>query len=154
MQNSSCFPCQSLWERVRVHAKFSKDFLKLSDFLVSWDLSSFSSSVGGAELGNATGGRDDHPDDAGIGGHAGSGIVSRSSSGSISGDAARSDCYHGTQQVRERGEGKKAAHECFLLGFHSDSKKTLSAVPQRLFLSKFLVQRAYRRLQDSFQFPL
>lgn len=52
--------------------------------------------IGGAELGNATGGWDDHPDNAGIRGHAGSSIVSRSSSGSISGDATRSNCNHGT----------------------------------------------------------
>lgn len=52
--------------------------------------------TGGAELGDATGRGDDHPDDAGIGGHAGGGFVSRGGGGSVAGDAAGSHCHHGT----------------------------------------------------------
>lgn len=63
------------------------------------------SASGGTKLGHVTRRRDDHPDDASFGGHAGSGIIGRGRGGSFSGDAAGSHSHHGTQQV-EAGVGR------------------------------------------------
>ncbi|XP_029103384.1 nuclear respiratory factor 1-like isoform X5 [Scleropages formosus] len=60
--------------------------------------------TGGAELGHAAGGGDDHSDPPGIRGHAGRGFTGGGSCCRLSGNAARSYGYHGAQQ---RGSGPR-----------------------------------------------